>query len=287
MIAATVLQWHVEPVWAVSLLKDRELHLRVISSLVMIPIALGSLFHSNWLLHVLVAVAVVALSVELGMMGQTASKKRVAIAIAASVLVAVALDLAYGNLWGWIGLCTMSLAVSLGMLVSGSPYKRSLLSSFYIGAPMMCLFYLRNLPEDGLIAILVTLLLVWTTDIAAYFFGRRFGKRKLAPNISPGKTWAGLVGGVTCAVVLSLLLTLITPSPRLFLAVVLGLVVALVSQFGDLFESWLKRRVGIKDSGHLIPGHGGVLDRVDGLLFTFPVVALFFVIFGDGALPWN
>jgi len=104
----------------------------------------------------------------------------------------------------------------------------------------------------------------WSTDIGAYFVGRKFGRRKLAPAVSPNKTWAGLYGGIAAAAVLAggwvLLLDL---EPPLYL---LAPLFAVMAQAGDLFESWMKRQAGIKDSGDWLPGHGGIFDRLDGLL---------------------
>jgi len=121
---------------------------------------------------------------------------------------------------------------------------------------------------------------VWAADIGAYFAGRRFGRRKLAPAVSPGKSWEGALGGLACALLVSLLfayaLALPWGAPLLLFT---GLMVGL-SIFGDLFESVLKRTAGVKDSGGLLPGHGGVLDRLDALLPTLPLAAL-----GLGALP--
>ena len=141
----------------------------------------------------------------------------------------------------------------------------------YVAFPAIALLFLREQP-NGLLLALWTLATVWVTDIGAYFAGRAIGGPKLAPAISPNKTWAGLIGGVVAAALLGaamhqayglpLRLTLASP----FLAV--------VAQAGDLFESWLKRRAGVKDSGNILPGHGGVLDRLDGLVPVAPIAAV-------------
>ncbi len=127
--------------------------------------------------------------------------------------------------------------------------------------------------------------LVWVADIAAYFAGRRFGKRKLAPSISPGKTWEGVYGALAGVVAYGLVLSWVaharaTPISAIFdgalgLPVVAGmLVLAAFGVVGDLFESWMKRGAGLKDSSSLLPGHGGILDRIDALTSTLPVAAL-------------
>jgi phosphatidate cytidylyltransferase len=127
--------------------------------------------------------------------------------------------------------------------------------------------------------------LVWVADIAAYFAGRRFGKHKLAPAVSPGKTWEGVAGGMAGVLVYGLVLCAVayrwdTPITRVFEpaagvpAIAAMVLLTGVSVVGDLFESWMKRGAGLKDSSHLLPGHGGVLDRIDALTSTLPVAAL-------------
>ena len=116
----------------------------------------------------------------------------------------------------------------------------------------------------GMTAALWVFAMVWATDIGAYFAGRAFGGARLAPTISPSKTWSGLVGGMIAALVVGA--TLGDRAGIIGVPLWIGLVMGLVAQLGDLGQSWMKRRAGVKDSGKLIPGHGGVFDRVDGLL---------------------
>jgi len=118
----------------------------------------------------------------------------------------------------------------------------------------------------GLYAILFLFAVVWATDILAYFVGRAIGGPKLAPSISPGKTLSGAAGGTVAGVVAGLAVAYAAGAPSLVLLGGASLVLSIVSQAGDLFESWVKRRHGVKDSGSIIPGHGGVMDRVDGLV---------------------
>jgi phosphatidate cytidylyltransferase len=138
---------------------------------------------------------------------------------------------------------------------------------FYAGLPAVSLIWLRGDPAYGLIAVLYLFAIVWTTDSAAYGFGRWLGGPKLAPRISPKKTWAGLVGGVVSAGAVGMLFGWVAALPVLWSGG-LGAALALISQMGDLGESGVKRIFGIKDSSRLIPGHGGVLDRIDGLIFA-------------------
>lgn len=141
----------------------------------------------------------------------------------------------------------------------------------YVAVPCACLVWLRSEPEGGVL-VLTILFIVWATDIGAYFAGRMIGGPKLAPAISPNKTWAGLGGGVVAAAIITAIATSFAPFPtRVSDGLLIGGALAVLGQAGDLFESWLKRRAGVKDSGNLIPGHGGLLDRVDGLILTVPV----------------
>lgn len=135
----------------------------------------------------------------------------------------------------------------------------------YAGVPAASLAFLRGDHHDGLFTVLFLFALVWSTDIFAYFVGRSLGGRKLAPSISPGKTWSGAIGGTAAAVAAGLgVAALSGPVGNPVLPIIIVLVSAW-SQIGDLFESWVKRKFGVKDSGTIIPGHGGVMDRVDAL----------------------
>lgn len=145
---------------------------------------------------------------------------------------------------------------------------------FYVSIPCAALIWLREL-NMGFYLVLYVILCVAATDIGAYFTGRQFGKNKLAPTISPNKTWEGLGGGVLVAGLVGGLGQMMTQFPSNIIGgIFLGMLLAVVAQCGDLFESWLKRRADVKDSGTLIPGHGGLLDRIDGLIFTLPLFAM-------------
>lgn len=149
-----------------------------------------------------------------------------------------------------------------------------LIGLVYVAIPCACLLWIRSQTDGGWL-VLTLLLAVWATDIGAYFAGRIIGGAKLAPAISPNKTWAGLIGGMIAAALITLIATSFSPYPASASgALWVGMAIAVLGQVGDLFESWLKRRAGVKDSGSLIPGHGGLLDRIDGLILTTPFFAL-------------
>ncbi len=138
----------------------------------------------------------------------------------------------------------------------------------YAGLSGMTLSLLRDDSQSGMIIILFLFAVVWSTDSLAYFVGRAFGGPKLAPRISPGKTWSGAVGGALSGMLAGGLIALAAGSAQPSHAMLLALFLSIASQTGDLFESWFKRHFKVKDSGRLIPGHGGVMDRVDGLVFA-------------------
>ena len=162
----------------------------------------------------------------------------------------------------WKAACRTSLALAAGLIYMGG----------FVYAMVMLGGEPQNWNPDDLLFLLIS---VWATDMGAYIAGRLIGGAKLCPPISPNKTWAGLVGGMLLAAVAAYAFSYYRD--RGGDAVVAGLFalsLALVAQMGDLFESWVKRRCGVKDSGGLIPGHGGVLDRIDGLVFAAILMAI-------------
>ena len=158
---------------------------------------------------------------------------------------------------------------------------RSLVAIPVLGAFWLGLVWLKNQPQ-AILLLTWLMLLVWGADIGAYFSGRLFGNRKLAPSVSPGKTWAGVYGGMVTSVVISLAIAfmyLSEPDVKGWLwLVLLSVAVVSISVLGDLFESLLKRNRGIKDSSSLLPGHGGVLDRIDSLCSATPMFILLWLV---------
>lgn len=149
--------------------------------------------------------------------------------------------------------------------------------TLYVALPLMSLAWIRGIGQ-GFLFVLWTFLIVWAADVGGYFFGKGLGGPKLAPSISPKKTWAGFMGGIILAAAVTFAMVKILSAYDLgdydmILAVSTASMLAIVSQVGDLFESAIKRAFKVKDSGQLIPGHGGILDRVDGLVFVAPTMA--------------
>lgn len=150
--------------------------------------------------------------------------------------------------------------------------------------PILALVWLRE--HGGLSTLIWIFIVVWVTDIGGYVFGKKIGGPKLSPSISPNKTWAGLLGGAVSAMVAGALVAFLVNPEAVWTLIFCSGGLAIVEQISDLSESYVKRRFGVKDSGHIIPGHGGVLDRVDGLVLTAPVVALATYIAQGGITAW-
>lgn len=158
--------------------------------------------------------------------------------------------------------------------------------AIWVGVPCVLLLWLAQSAVAGRGTVLWLFAVVWATDIGAYVFGRAIGGPRLAPTWSPNKTWAGLIGGAMCAGIVGWSTTLILQSVPALPLVAASAGLAIVEQFGDLAESVAKRRFGVKDSSGLIPGHGGLLDRLDGLLAAIPAVALL-TLYGGGVPTWR
>lgn len=196
--------------------------------------------------------------------------------VAAAGVAAALIPLCAADPWWSLGALALG-----GVLAAAADPDRRLLAA--LGAPYVvigcaALWVLAAGPE-GRTALFYVVLAVWATDIGAYAAGRAIGGPKLAPRLSPKKTWAGLIGGMTAAALAGAGVALAAGGP-IVAAAALAAALAVVGQAGDLFESWSKRRAGVKDSGRLIPGHGGLLDRIDGLLAAAPAFAAHQAAFG-------
>ena len=264
--------------------KRGGLGLRVASAAVLAPAVAGLTVLGGWPFALLVAVAGVLMGLEWDRMTGGRGVGAVTVIQAGAPAAAVLAAMVYGL----HGVALVTLLAALLVVAAGR--SRGVwppLGSLWLALPCGALVWLRNAPEAGLAAVLWVLLLVWSADTLAYVFGRLIGGPKLAPRISPKKTWAGFVGAVVGASLVGAAgsaLTGLAPIPAATAAS--GLAGAL-SQAGDLAESAVKRRFGVKDSGALIPGHGGVLDRVDALLFATLAAAALALANGGALLPWR
>ncbi len=155
-------------------------------------------------------------------------------------------------------------------------YSWLLISIVYISIPAISILWLRK-QEHGMDAVFWLAFVVVATDVGAYFFGKTFGQNLLAPTISPKKTWEGLAGGALCAAVVSGIIS------QQLIFVLLALIFSVITQAGDLLESAIKRNFNVKDTGTILPGHGGIMDRTDGFVLTAPLAALFY---HAGIIAW-
>ena len=247
-----------------------DLKTRVIVGVLLIALALGLLWLGGWWFTALAAAGVLLIFAEWAVMHGISRRWRlIGLAVLAAACVAVQAGLVAQAIAG-----LLIAAVGLGLLVritKAGPARWMAGGLLYAGLPAIALIWLRAQPQ-GIGLVLWVLTLVWATDIFAYFTGRLIGGPKLAPKISPKKTWAGLIGGVVGAMIVGGGIADWANFPAPLFATLSG-GLAVLAQAGDFFESWLKRRVGVKDSGTLLPGHGGIMDRVDGLIPVAVVVA--------------
>lgn len=263
----------------------RELRLRTLSALVMLAVVLAATWFGGLFFSVLAAVIGLAIFWEWSHMTGLTDKNTRQVAA------------------GWLSVCMIALNVVAGdttlslPLLGGATVTLALgallwrwswwlvTGVFYASGCIVALSAIRDDDAIGFVAMLFVFVIVWSTDILAYFVGRALGGPKLAPRISPGKTWSGAMGGAVAGVIGGCLVAFSYFSISGWWIPVLALLLSIVSQMGDLFESFIKRRFGAKDSSHLIPGHGGVMDRVDGLVtasFGAFIIAMVLAASGNG-----
>lgn len=271
--------------------------LRCLSALVLIPVALGAIWAGGvWLAALLLAVAGLmakewvdlCLSRGVPTPPWTASPNPAAVVFMGAIAsAAVAATLGH-FLPAFIIIACGGVAVAALTGVKRRTDDVILIFGLaYITIPIMAVTWLANDIVHGMEILFWVLAVVWVTDIGAYFVGNLFGGPKLAPSVSPGKTWSGLFGGLTAAAGLAAVAGGMGLAPLNGRFVMLSILVSLVAQGGDLLESRLKRHFEVKDTGTIIPGHGGVLDRVDGLLTAFPFVACIQLWAGNGGIIWR
>lgn len=263
-----------------------------------VPVAVGAVYAGGWILALLLAGIAALAAIEFFRMAATKGARALmgmgaAAAAAFPLLAAVAPERGVGGsaFWWLIVLLALLLLVAAIWVrgTEGDPLLSTsvtLFGAIYTGGLLAHAVFLRHLPPPhdpwaGTALVFAPVLLTWSSDTFAYFAGRQWGRRKLIPKVSPGKTVEGflgaLIGTTLIAVGYAEILrqvagyTLTTGE-----ALLLGIVISLAAQLGDLAESLLKRDAGVKDSGSLLPGHGGVLDRMDSLFFTLPIAYMFF-----------
>jgi phosphatidate cytidylyltransferase len=255
-----------------------NLGVRVLSAAVLAPMALYAAYAGGWPLLAVIVVAVLLTAIEWGRMTAPSAPTRVTAAVTVAVLAAV-MTAEFGHYRiAWIvlvlsaGVCAM-----LSRAVATRPADAAF-GALYIGAPCLALIWLRAAEPGGQMWTFLVLASAWSADIVAFLAGNLFKGPKLWPQFSPNKTWSGFFGGLIAATLaaaaVAYIWALLRPEQLSTIkALMVGAFAGLATMAGDLWESMLKRRFGVKDSGGLIPGHGGLLDRVDGLMFALLAVA--------------
>jgi phosphatidate cytidylyltransferase len=267
---------------------SRNLLMRVMAALVLAPLAIAIAYAGGWLWAALVTLAAIGLYVEWLMIVGGAREKRV-VASGVAALAIAGFCLASGRLDASL----VVLALGLGAVALLSPERRQWNATgfVYAAAAQLASILVRFDQTSGFAALMLVLLVVWVTDIGGYFAGRGLGGPKLWPRVSPKKTWAGAIGGFAASLVIAAGAAALgagKTGPLLLL----GAALSVASQLGDLFESAVKRRFGVKDSSHIIPGHGGLLDRLDGFVAAVVLAAIFGVLrggvdgVGRGLMVW-
>ena len=257
--------------------ESRNLRTRIIAALVLAPAAIGIAWAGGPLWIGLVTLAAIGMYVEwLTIVGAAREKQIVAAGIAALILSGLSLALGYGA----FSLVVLVIGAATVAAVSRRLRLWSVAGFCYAAAAAFASAQVRLDDAYGFVALIFVMLVVWAADIGGYFAGRGIGGPKLWPRVSPKKTWAGAIGGFAGGLVVAAGFAAVgigKLTPLLLLAAFLSV----VSQSGDLFESAVKRRFGVKDSSQIIPGHGGLLDRLDGFVAAIVVAALFGFLRGD------
>lgn len=266
--------------------KTGGLRLRLASAAVILPTAILAVWLGSWWLAAFLALLSGAMCWEWANLcnpGRTDVWGVMLVAGGASPLVFVALGLE-GVLW----LLAAAVVVLAVLAIAGR--LRHPLACIpglpYIAIAICCIALLRSDPEAGLLTVVWAATAIVATDVGAYFVGRNVGGPKLAPRVSPNKTWSGLIGGMVFAGLSGLIIGLWVDAAWIAMTVG-GMALAVISQAGDLIESALKRKFGAKDASQLIPGHGGFLDRFDGYLTAMPAAALMSALAGGSPVTWQ
>lgn len=248
--------------------KNSDLGKRLVVALALIALAFVALWAGGLGFWLVLSVAGILMIGEWAMLMNADERQRRLAQYALSVPLAImAPGLAAGP-----GFLALGLVVGAAFFLAAVTRNPRLAGgALYVGLPVLALLVLREQPQ-GLLLTFWAMALVWACDSGAFFAGRAIGGPKLAPAISPNKTWAGFLGGLLAAAVFAYILVALFGLPVLLAVATPGL--AILAQLGDLYESNLKRRAGVKDSGNLLPGHGGIMDRLDGLVAVAPVAAL-------------
>jgi phosphatidate cytidylyltransferase len=261
----------------------KELALRVASAFVLAPLAIAVTYVGGWPFIVFWGLAAAGVLWEWMLLVAPDDRRTTLTTGAASLALAIALAGSDRRLAAVIVIAMGTLAVA-----SLAPAARRLWIAGgvpYAGAIGLAPVVLRSDAEHGFLAVIFLYAIVWTTDVVGYFVGRAVGGPKLMPRISPGKTWSGAIGGTVAAIAVGTATANAAGLTGLPAVAMIAAALSIVAQAGDLFESGLKRRFGAKDSSHIIPGHGGLMDRLDGFVAAAVLAALVGLLRGGVEAP--
>lgn len=248
--------------------RSHELAKRIASAAVLAPVAIYLVYVGGWPFTLLVMLVAVLMTYEWARLVRGSHLNADYVIHAVTAIIAVALAGAGMPLLA-LGAALAGVAVAFGVVVwTGQARRWPMIGFPYILLPCIGLVWMRSGGEWGMLTLYWLLAVVWMTDIMAFVVGRTFGGPKLAPRLSPSKTWSGLAGGVAGAAAAGALTSAALGLGAAWSLAAISGIIAVVAQIGDIAESALKRYADVKDSSALIPGHGGVLDRVDGLIFA-------------------
>jgi phosphatidate cytidylyltransferase len=263
-----------------------NLALRVWSSLVLAPLAIGTAYFGGWPFAIFWGLAAVGIFWEWSTLIAGQSRSAVVLVGGAALVISFVLAASDQLMAAVAAVVVVTLAIVAIATLEPLRYRGWVAGGVpYAGAIGIAPIALRSDNEDGWVAMLLLFAIVWATDIGAYFLGRMIGGPKLLPRVSPKKTWSGAISGLAAAVLAGVAVAKAAGLSGLLWLALVAAILSSAAQAGDLFESLVKRRFGAKDSSHLIPGHGGLMDRLDGFIFAAAIAALIGVLRGGVAAP--
>jgi phosphatidate cytidylyltransferase len=266
----------------------RNLVVRVASAVVLVPLAIAAAYAGGWYWVALVTLCAIGLFVEWLMMTGISGNAPLVVT-GAAILAIAAPFLALRNVD--IAVIVLALGIVAMAFRSTAPRSWPIGGFLYAAAAQVSSVLVRLDRSEGFVALVFILLVVWCTDIGGYFAGRTIGGSKLWPRVSPNKTWAGAAGGFILSLIVACGFA-VNGFGKMGPLLIVAAALSVASQLGDLMESAIKRRFGVKDSGHIIPGHGGLMDRLDGFVAAVVLAAIFGILrggaggVGTGLMVW-
>ncbi len=260
-----------------------SLNLRILSALILAPVVLAAEYVGSPAFEILVFIAAGILAWEWGRMWRAEPWPAAPLVLGAALLGGCG-AMAAGRLDAAVAV--LGLGAALLTLMTRRPWFAA--GTLYLGLPCVAVIWLRADAHFGFEIVIWIIAVVWASDIGAYCAGKAIGGPKLVPRVSPNKTWAGAAGGLAAAALVGAAVAVaLEPVADPVTALLVSAFIGVTAQLGDFFESWIKRRLAVKDTGGLIPGHGGLLDRIDSLMAAAVATALMMAVSRSTLLPWT